>query len=69
MEIGHILRSMKRQETLFSILYPLSYIIWIIVFLVPRASPTSIEFIYLLFIVIPLGLLLLRAFTHNHGEN
>ena len=60
---------MKRQETLFSILFPLAYIIWIIVFLVPRATLTSTEFIYLVFIVIPFGLLWLRAFARNHGEN
>ena len=68
-EIGHILLSMKRQEILFSILFPLAYIIWIIVFLVPRTRPTSTEFIYLLFIVIPFGLLWLRAFARNHGGN
>ena len=68
-EIGHILLSMKHQETLFSILFPFAYIIWIIVFLVPRARLTSTEFIYLVFIVIPFGLLWLRAFARNHGEN
>jgi len=60
---------MKRQEILFSILFPLTYIIWVIVFLVPHARLTKTEIIYILFIVIPFGVLYLRAFTNNHGEN
>ena len=57
---------MKNAEFLFRIPFTLAMLIWVIAFLVPQPLLDEREFVYLWYIVIPLGTLWLRAFVHRY---
>ena len=63
MEAFHNL-NMKNAQ--FRIPFTVAMLIWVIAFLVPYPALDEKEFVYLGYVVIPLGTLWVRAFVHNY---